>query len=72
MSTHPVLTMKHGRSKIWKEQATDEDFMTHLADLASIFALRKQQENADKTGKMELPDELLLFKEFRKWRETNG
>lgn len=68
---HPVLTMKHGREKIWREQATDEDFMIQVSELARIYSIRKAKEKAKETGKEQLRDELILFKDYKKWRENN-
>lgn len=71
--SHPFLKVTPVRAKLWKTIATDDDFMEYIAELANIYSIRKQKEEIQKTGKQqESRDEIILFKDFKKWREKNG
>lgn len=69
---HPILIMTKIRAYLWREKATDEDFMKYIDALANIYAARKRQEKYDETGEYELPDYLKMFKDYKEWLEKNG
>lgn len=66
---HPILNMTHPRAKIWKEQASDEDFMQYLYTLANIYAGRKHNEEQKDNGKLDM---LRLFTDYKKWLNDNA
>lgn len=59
---HPAITMSKARSVAWNT-ASDEHFYRFISKLAHIYAKRKYTGNGS-------VDNMLLFKDFKKWHDS--
>lgn len=59
---HPAVVFSPVRAKAWEEVATDEDFYRYLDGLRAVYAKRKYKGDG-------LPQEDLLEKDFKKWKD---